>query len=123
MAAKGFDARDHAESLEALDPFEYTHTDDTVYELPNAALLSIAQVKAIEEGGSESIEVLAQVWGDDAYDAIMSLPIGVGEQLITAWMGAAGRLGKSAPPSRSTRRAGAPSNSTRRSGGSRSRKS
>lgn len=120
--SKGFDAREHAETLNALEPFEYTHTDDTVYELPNAAVLSIAQVTAIESGGDALVDTLAEVWGDDAYEAISSLPIQIGEQLITAWMKAGGRLGKSVPLSRSTRPGGGHSNSTRRSGGSRSRK-
>lgn len=86
-----FDARKLAAELPD-EPFEFIGMDGETYQLPNAARLTGAQAQRFKAGDDS---VLQEVADEDAYEAIMALPVRLSEPLAQAWI-EHGRGGKAA---------------------------
>lgn len=94
-----FDARTVATSGDK--PFPFIGMDGETYELPHMNNIPSWQLRDLNAGKEE---VLAEIAGDDVYEAIMEMPGGASEKLMTAWTEHCGKLGKPQAPSSQTQR-------------------
>lgn len=78
-------------------PFRFPYKG-TIYELPNASVVSLHQARRMEDGEVE--EMLAEVAGEELADLISGLPTGAFKKLIQAWMAHAGLDEGKTPASR-----------------------
>lgn len=98
-----FDARAHlTEMKNTHKDFEFFDLEGQVHKLPNIQLLE-GTLAARLMGGDE--EVIKEI-NAAAYEAIVKMPLGVGEALAEAWIDAGGPEGKEESESSSTESAG-----------------
>lgn len=117
-----FDAQQHAADLK-LEPFPFRGMDGEIYELPNLKSLNINHADRVMAG--DFFEVIDEAGVDAAAIAqIRTMPVGILEPLIKAWIAAAEvKPGESAASSPSTGNTARPSKQTSRSAaGSKTRK-
>lgn len=86
-----FDARAVLEEIVGTHQnFTFLDMQGNEFSLPNIQLLTGEQVARLM-GGDESV---IQEINAEAYSAIQTMPIGVGEKLAEAWIDAGGEAGK-----------------------------
>lgn len=94
-----FDARAELKKIEETHKdFTFVDIDGNSHKLPNIQLLTGEQVARLMSGDEK---VIAEV-DEAAFQAIQSMPIGVGERLAEAWIDAGGDAGKEQSESSST---------------------
>lgn len=104
-----FDARAALEQIVGTHQnFTFLDMQGNEFSLPNIQLLTGEQVARLM-GGDESV---IQEINADAYSAIQTMPIGVGEKLAEAWIEAGGEPGKEQSESSPTPDDGIPSELT-----------
>lgn len=105
-----FDARVEAEKIQAtFKPYYFIGMDGTQYALPNAQLLTGAQIARLMSGDESVIKEL----NDAAFEAIQAMAMGVGELLAEDWLKHGGaEEGNESGESQQTVNAGTPSSPT-----------
>lgn len=104
-----FDARAALETIVGTHQnFTFLDMQGNEFSLPNMQLLTGEQVARLMGGDEKVIEEI----NPEAYAAIQSMPIGVGEKLAEAWIDAGGEPGKEQSESAPTPSDGIPSELT-----------
>lgn len=108
------DARDIAEAV-SEEPFYFIGMDGERYELPNVNTIPNRDGERINQGDTGTLRKYVP---QDAFEALMDMPLGVSKKVMRAWGEHGDDGGKEGSPSARTGRSGARSRATSGRGGS-----